>query len=122
VGTLFTEPDFNLVRIKGRGRSFRVVGNTDISTRLLEISGLPVIRPELRKLEVLCQHGSVSELAMMHKPSRKGGTSESLTIRHEEDKTGYMRRVTRPVATSAAAQTKSKLNHALRRSARPSFR
>ena len=35
---------------------------------------------------------------------------------------GYIRRVTRPVATSAAAQTKSKLNHALRRRARPSFR
>lgn len=36
--------------------------------------------------------------------------------------TGYIRSVTRPVATSAAAQTKSKFNQALRRSARPSFR
>src|SRR6267143_2959661 len=41
---------------------------------------------------------------------------------HIEDTTDYIKRVTRPVATSAAAQIKSKLNHALRRIARPNFR
>jgi hypothetical protein len=39
-----------------------------------------------------------------------------------EDRTGYINRVTRPVATSAAAQTKSKFNHALRKRARPTLR
>lgn len=43
--------------------------------------------------------------------------------REKKSHNSYMRRrVIRPVATSAAAQSKSKLNHALRRKARPSFR
>ena len=51
-----------------------------------------------------------------------GDRSGSRAHDHIDDTTGYTKRVTRPVVTSAAAQIKSKLNHALRRIARPSFR
>src|SRR6266852_7646668 len=59
-------------------------------------------------------------------PAKSGGISnrdKSLETfwRSNKAATGYVRRVTRSVATSAAAQTKLKLNHAFRRSARPSF-
>ena len=57
-----------------------------------------------------------------HGQAASGGMADYALRRMEEDATGYRRRVIRLVATRAAAHTKSKLNQALRRSARPSFR
>jgi hypothetical protein len=53
----------------------RVVGNTDISTRLLETSGLPVTQAQSESWCYLLWHGVVTDNAVFKELRRQAGAS-----------------------------------------------